>query len=231
MFTRRLMLLIVVILIIVAYVAYPLMPSINRPQRAPLDYLNDAQPIPSGKYLLIESWEDIRGTFICGEDVMIDEPTYGYKCSGERCSWQWGRKKPDSLVNDLWADFLGEETNATDIIGFWGLGTSLSGVGGGVGSILYPIMQFPQKEDQFILKGATDTGVVVVEIDGFRYLLEPGESWMDSEYADDEWFERFYDEEGMGRTPGCTVLITRRFTNFGLLDASEIDVGIPLQTP
>lgn len=234
MFNRRRSVLLIVLvfsIIIAAYFIYPLWPSISRPQRAPLDYLLDVQPIPPGKYLFVESWEDVRGTFICEEDVLIDEPTYGYTCAGERCSWEWGRKKPNSLVTDLWSDFLGEEPNTTDIIGFWGLGISLSGVGGGDSSILYPINQFPQKEEQILLKGASDEGVVVVEIEGFRYLLEPGESWMHSEYADDAWFEQFYDAEGVGRTPGCTVLITRRFTNFGLLDASEIDVDIPLETP
>lgn len=232
MFTRRhFIFLVAVVLIIVTYVAYPLLTSISRPQRAPLDYLDDVQPIPPGKYLFVESWTDIRGSFICAEEVWPEESAYGYSCSGEQCSWEGGRKKPDSLVSDLWADFLAEDPNVIDLIGFWGRGTSLSGIGGGAGGLLYPITQFPQKRDQITLKGATDSGVVVVEIDGFRYLLEPGESWMNSEYADDEWFEQFYDEEGMGRTPGCTVLITRRFTNFGLLDASEIDVGIPLQTP
>ena len=179
----------------------------------------------------MESWTDIRGSFICAEDIWTEESAYGYSCSGEQCSWEGGRKKPDSLVSDLWADFVAEDSNGVNIVGFWGRGTSLVGIGGGAGGLLYPVTQFSQKRDRITLKGATDSGVVVVEIDGFRYLLEPGESWMNSEYADDAWFEQFYDGEDIGRTPGCTVLITQRFTNFGLLDASEIDVGIPLQTP
>ncbi len=93
MFTRRhFIFLVAVVLIIVTYVAYPLLTSISRPQRAPLDYLDDVPPIPPGKYLFVESWTDIRGSFICAEDIWTEESAYGYSCSGEQCSWEGGRK-------------------------------------------------------------------------------------------------------------------------------------------
>lgn len=211
-------------------VAISFFPPTPELQPAPLSYLDDVQPIPPGKYLFVESWEHISGSSSCPEMVHIDEPTYGYSCGNQRCAWEWKANKPTGLINDLWGDFIEENIDPTAVTGFWGVGTSITGVGGGVGSFLNSITQFPQQEKAITLLGLTDTGIVVIERAGSRYLIEPKQSWMEQEYADEAWFRQFLDEDASDM-PGCVVTITRRFTNFGLLDASEIDVGIPLVTP
>ena len=160
--------------------------------------------VPAGKYPFVELWNDTVGysqNGECKDARMIDFPTY---------SFSNGQLK-------LYTGLANQDANK-DTIGFFGQGFSNGGaMGGGAYSELHAIQQMPfavagDKSIQSIL----EDGTLALQVsDGQTYWLHPGQAWI--EYGE-------YDPD-----PACHVIITRRLTNFGLLEGENIDLaGTPL---
>jgi hypothetical protein len=93
------------------------------------------------------------------------------------------------------------------------MGSSNSGdMGGGASSRLTIIESLPTSGEHsiFIIQSAAADGTIVVQIGAQAYRLKPGERWVqNTESQPDE---------------NCHLLDTITFTNYGLLEASQIDI-------
>ncbi len=152
--------------------------------------------VPPGKYLFVDYFvinDGIAQGGECPNSLQIDYP--GYEFSGGIL-----RAVPGSLE-------LGQGT-----YGFAGYGTSNRGaMGGGTSSRIEPITRVPHAlpNEVVIIYSVLEDGEIVADIEGTAYIIAPGESWQKTV----EW----------DPTPECHALVTYRFTNHGLLDASQID--------
>jgi hypothetical protein len=214
-------------------------PTPERPPLPPTPILEKAVELLSGEmaqepgtYLFVERWTDITGTGECEEGILIDEPTYSYACDGP-CPWRWGAGEPDRALSML-EGILFDEPDPAALIGILGSGDSISGVGGGVSAVLRPIVQLPHdasdSEASITLHSIAADGTLVAQIEDEDLLLRPGQSWIDRQYADEAWLLHWYGRASRQLLAECTVVITNRLTNFGLLPAEQIRVGLNLNS-
>jgi hypothetical protein len=175
-------------------------------------YIPGQNDIPAGKYLAVESWSNSDGrsqTGICPYAAMMDMPMYGMNST-----------KLESFVQPEW-DYSADEPDFSKAVGFFGMGSSNSGdMGGGASSRLTVIQSLPTSGEHsiFVIQSAAADGTIVVQIGGQAYRFKPGQSWVqNTESQPDE---------------NCHLLDTSRFTNYGLLDGSQITLGgTPLASP
>jgi hypothetical protein len=167
-------------------------------------FVKGVNEIPAGQYLFAEYWDTTAGTGNC-HNLQVDFPTYEYSVSGRR------------LRNSLFS--MGDAPTVTPgispTIGFLGRGSSREGTaGGGIGSRLSVIQSLPYRvidtDHEVIIYSLYSRGAIVVMIWNQTYLFEPGQSWI---YKLEE-----------APSPGCHILITYRFTNYGLLDESNVEI-------
>jgi hypothetical protein len=171
-------------------------------------YMAGQNDIPPGKYLAVQAWSDSNGRSSngkCPYAAMIDFPMYGMQ--GDELQ---------SFVEPNW-EYTAENPGPPDFskaVGFFGYGSSNSGdMGGGVSSDLTAFFSLPAnpKQSIFTIYSAAADGTIVVQIGSQVYRMKPGERWVQySESQPDE---------------NCHRLDTGTFTNYGLLDGSQIDIA------
>ena len=168
-------------------------PTANlRPAPPTLDSLG---AVPEGKYLFVEYFLVDGGTsptWHCPGALMIDFPGYDFSSGALRAL-------PGPLAIE------------EGIIGFAGHGRANAGaMGGGVSSQLEAIRTLPVSlaNGVAVVHAVQESGEIVAEITGSRYLMGPGESWVQAEQWDP--------------SPDCHRTVTYRFTNFGLLGKEQI---------
>ena len=164
--------------------------------------------IPPGKYLAVQAWSDSNGNSsngTCPYAAMVDFPMYEMR--GDRLQ---------SFVDPNW-EYTAENPGPPDFskaVGFFGYGFSNSGdMGGGASSSLTAFFSLPAnpKQSIFTIFSAAADGTIVVEIGAQVYRLKPGQQWVQyTESQPDEF---------------CHLLDTSTFTNYGLLDGSQITLG------
>ncbi len=206
---------------------------ISSPSLPPTPVLSPAGAFTSGAsnqepgtFLFVESWSDDKGSPACEETILIDEPTYDTDCAGG-CPWQWSGGEPDRPIKAL-SGWVQGEIEPGGLVGFLGSGASISGIGGGVSSALYPINKLPFAiGKRATIHSVAADGSIVVQNEAITFSLQPGQSWMSRSYADEAGLETYYGR-GNPVPAGCTVVETYRLTNFGLLRADQIRVGIDL---
>lgn len=167
-------------------------------------YTAGQNDIPAGKFLAVQVWSNSDGrskTGTCPYASMMDMPMYSMSTT-----------KLDSYQEPGWDYSTGAgKPDFTKVVGFFGMGSSNSGdMGGGASSQLMAIESLPTSGDGsiFIIQSAAADGTIVVQIGGQAYRLKPGQSWVQTtESQPDE---------------NCHLLVTITFTNFGLLDGSQI---------
>jgi hypothetical protein len=170
-------------------------------------YIAGQNDIPAGKYLAVEAWSNSDGRSsngICPYAAMIDFPMYGMS-SAELESYVEPQREYQAGVAD--------PQDLSKVVGFFGMGSSRSGdMGGGASSRLLVIESLPTSGDNsiFVIQSAAADGTIVVQIDAQAYRLKPGQSWVEN-------IESQPDEN-------CHLLDTTRFTNYGLLDGSQIQL-------
>ena len=176
-------------------------------------YTPGQNDIPPGKYLVVEAWSDSNGNSsngICPYAALMDMPMYGMRGNELQSymepNWEYNAENPGT------PDF-------SKAVGFLGYGYSYSGdMGGGASSDLTAFFSLPAnpKQSIFTIYSATADGTIVVGIGAQVYRLKPGQQWVQyTESQPDEF---------------CHLLDTSTFTNYGLLDGSQITLGstIPL---
>jgi hypothetical protein len=160
-------------------------------------YISGFADIPAGKYLFVENWNesDAQETIdrAC-QFELIDFPHYEFNMQTRRLS----------------SSFTWEQVKTQNVKGFWGQGKSLQGrAGSGIYSYLEPIFALPHHAGPAVtINGVKTDGTIVVEIDGHIETLKPNASYIKTETFQEP--------------PGCHKLITLRFTNYGLLERSQI---------
>ena len=177
-------------------------------------YMPGQNDIPAGKYLAVEAWTNSDGkssTGICPDAAMIDFPMYGMR--GDELQ---------SFVEPAWDYSAGNPSppDLSKVVGFFGDGFSYSGdMGGGASSHLRVIESLPYNPDNsiFTIFSAATDGTIVVQIGTQVYRLKPGERWV-------QYYESQPDEN-------CHKLDTGAFTNYGLLDGSQIMIAGTLLAP
>ena len=152
--------------------------------------------MPSGKYLFVEYWhvDDANSpAHECTGAIMFDFPNYYFE-NGKLRVGQGNWNKDLATVN-----------------GFYGISQSATGeAGGGTYSFLNIIKRFPYSPPWSapMIDSVDAQGSVVVEIEGRAVTLAAGQSWTNRVEND--------------ATPGCHRTSTSGFTNYGLLDKSQI---------
>ncbi len=168
-------------------------------------FISGFADIPPGKYLFVEYWDNTGGQEIVAgkcHQLEIDFPNYTFDTQTQKLKglFNWGLVRPPNSVK-----------------GFFGRGQSLQGkAGGGIYSFLEPIIGLPHQPlypNRLIINGVNKDGTIVVEIEGHIETLEPNKSWGMSVASE--------------ATPGCQLTTTKRFTNYGLLEKSQIDLKWP----
>jgi hypothetical protein len=168
-------------------------------------YTAGQNDIPTGKYLAVQAWSNSDGrskTGTCPYAAMMDMPMYSMNSA-----------ELDSFVQPEW-DYSAGQPDLAKAVGFFGMGSSNSGdMGGGASSRLLVIPSLPTSGDKsiFVIQSAAADGTIVVQIGELAYRLKPGESWVQN-------IESQPDEN-------CHRLDTITFTNYGLLDGSQIILG------
>lgn len=151
---------------------------------------------PESRYFLLESWtHTVRGL---GCSMMfIDFPTYWF----------------DEGSGVLYVYGANPRLDPSDI-GYFGVGSSLSGRGSGQFSSLVAFRALPIARDEIELLDITEKGAVGLTRRGTELRLEPGEEWTSTEVR------RSTTE------PGCTMTDTHRITNYAYQDRSKIDYSL-----
>jgi hypothetical protein len=189
--------------------------------------------IPDDQYLFVEFWSHIAGSSTCKEQITIDFPTYQYDCDDRFCTSQWSAQVPSTDITTLtsWSLLrMWPLLDSTSVRGFAGDGTSLSGIGGGIGSSLNPITDFPYLTDSYTIYSVTSNGTIVAQVNGTTVYIEPGQSWLNFERTGPEQAQELLGIDPSQVATDCILTISRRLTNFGLLESNMIDVGLELGT-
>jgi hypothetical protein len=177
------------------------MPPTATPTLTPA-FVSGFADIPPGKYLFVEYWNDTRAQELVEgtcQPMAIDFPNYSFDTQTRKLTglFNWGQVKPPNSLK-----------------GFFGRGQSLQGKAGiGIYSGLEPIISLPHQSlyrDRLIINGVNKDGTIVIEVEGHIERLEPNKSWTNSITSE--------------ATPGCQRTTTMRFTNYGLLEKSQIDL-------
>ncbi len=172
-----------------------LSPALSPTLRAASDYVEGQVAALNAQCLFVEYFVVNNGVSLaaeCPEASMIDFP--GYSFSDGVLTVQ-----PAPLPDGL------------DIVGYAGFGQANTGaMGGGISSQLELISGLPYALPYkvAIVHALEPTGEIVVEVGGGLYRMAPGESWTRTDESDP--------------TPDCHRTTTVRFTNFGLLERSQI---------
>ncbi len=172
------------------------------------NYVPGLSEIPPGKYLFVEYWSIYDGIGHCGL-MAVDFPSYFYikdPNDGHFLSYD-----EDSI--ELGGEYVPlNQWTLNSIRGFYGTGMSVGpGMGSGASSKLSAIATFPYRGRYPQILSVYARGAIVVKMkDDKTYLVEPGQVWATRQ------------ESEATPEPRCLPYITYEFTNYGLLDRSQI---------
>jgi hypothetical protein len=176
-------------------------------------YTPGQNDIPAGKYLAVQAWSNSEGRSkngTCPYASFMDMPTYGMSSTNLV-----------SFVQPEWDYSAGQQPDLAKAVGFFGMGSSHSGdMGGGASSQLLVIQSLPNSGGNsiFVIQSAAADGTIILQVGKQAFRLEPGQSWVQNTESQPD--------------KNCRLLDTITFTNFGLLDGSQITIaGVPLATP
>jgi uncharacterized repeat protein (TIGR01451 family) len=154
--------------------------------------------VPEGQYQFVEYWTHRVLGPGCSP-LCIDFPTYNfYPPSGELVIYYAFYTSPTLALDD-------------DDIGYFGSGTSLSGVGCGASSDLAIVGSYPFSQDGITLRYVDPIGALTLVREGELIVLGVDEAWTREEV--EVW-------DALGAD--CVVTKTQRITNYAFEDRDKI---------